>query len=223
MEMLAAQPVDVLVLDMGLPGIPGVEVVKMLRFATQTATLPILLMTGSGTDRSVIEGLEAGADDFLAKPVRLDELVARVRAHLRSRAAWARRGRGGAPCARQRRGGPPGIWRSRPIPKPRPRRSSTSSPAHGQLVRGGAPADVEGIASSHWRATPPGRRRSGAGRRPTRGAPGSSDAQARKGPWVSRPKREETEPTTARSGGRPRADRRGADLRRRRGTSSACC
>jgi EAL domain-containing protein (putative c-di-GMP-specific phosphodiesterase class I) len=49
----------------------------------------VLLMTGSGTDRSVIEGLEAGADDFLAKPVRLDELVARVRAHLRSRAAWS--------------------------------------------------------------------------------------------------------------------------------------
>jgi EAL domain-containing protein (putative c-di-GMP-specific phosphodiesterase class I)/DNA-binding response OmpR family regulator len=89
LEILAGQPVDVLVLDMGLPGISGVEVVKVLRSRSETATLPILLMTGSGTDLSVIEGLEAGADDFLAKPVRLDELVARVRAHLRSRAAWA--------------------------------------------------------------------------------------------------------------------------------------
>ena len=68
---------------------PGTAVVKALRQRPKTATLPVLLMTGSGTDRSVIEGLEAGADDFLAKPVRLDELVARVRAHLRSRAAWS--------------------------------------------------------------------------------------------------------------------------------------
>ena len=45
-------------------------------------------MTGSGDEFSVIEGLEAGADDFLPKPVRLDELVARVRAHLRKDAAW---------------------------------------------------------------------------------------------------------------------------------------
>ena len=89
MEILKAQPVDVLVLDMGLPGMSGTAVVQALRLRPETATLPVLLMTGSGSDRSVIEGLEAGADDFLAKPVRLDELVARVRAHLRSRAAWA--------------------------------------------------------------------------------------------------------------------------------------
>jgi EAL domain-containing protein (putative c-di-GMP-specific phosphodiesterase class I)/DNA-binding response OmpR family regulator len=89
MDIVQAQMVDVLVLDMGLPGMSGTAVVQALRLRPETATLPILLMTGSGTDRSVIEGLEAGADDFLAKPVRLDELVARVRAHLRSREAWS--------------------------------------------------------------------------------------------------------------------------------------
>jgi EAL domain-containing protein (putative c-di-GMP-specific phosphodiesterase class I)/DNA-binding response OmpR family regulator len=89
MDILDARHVDVLVLDMGLPGMSGTDVVRTLRERPETATLPILLMTGSGTDRSVIEGLEAGADDFLSKPVRLDELVARVRAHLRSRAAWS--------------------------------------------------------------------------------------------------------------------------------------
>jgi EAL domain-containing protein (putative c-di-GMP-specific phosphodiesterase class I) len=73
---------------MHLPGMSGTAVVQALRSRPETATLPILLMTGSGSDHSVIEGLEAGADDFVAKPVRLDELVARVRAHLRSRAAW---------------------------------------------------------------------------------------------------------------------------------------
>ena len=89
LELLQLRAVDVLVLDMGLPGMSGMAVVKALRLRPETATLPILLMTGSGTDQSVIEGLDAGADDFLAKPVRLDELVARVRAHLRSRAAWS--------------------------------------------------------------------------------------------------------------------------------------
>jgi EAL domain-containing protein (putative c-di-GMP-specific phosphodiesterase class I)/DNA-binding response OmpR family regulator len=89
MEILEARQVDVLILDMGLPGLSGTDVVRALRLRPETATLPILLMTGSGSDRSVIEGLEAGADDFLGKPVRLDELVARVRAHLRSRAAWS--------------------------------------------------------------------------------------------------------------------------------------
>ncbi len=89
MALLETTPVDVLVIDIGLPGMSGIDVVRALRQRSDTATLPILLMTGSGTDVSVIEGLDAGADDFLAKPVRLDELVARVRAHLRSRAAWS--------------------------------------------------------------------------------------------------------------------------------------
>ena len=75
---------------MGLPRMSGTDVVRALRARPDTQTLPVLLMTGSGTSQSVIEGLDAGADDFLAKPVRLDELVARVRAHLRSHAAWSR-------------------------------------------------------------------------------------------------------------------------------------
>lgn len=87
LAIIESQPVDVVVLDMGLPVMSGTDVVRALRGRPETLTLPILLMTGSGTSQSVIEGLDAGADDFLAKPVRLDELVARVRAHLRSHAA----------------------------------------------------------------------------------------------------------------------------------------
>jgi EAL domain-containing protein (putative c-di-GMP-specific phosphodiesterase class I)/DNA-binding response OmpR family regulator len=90
MELLGSRRIDVVVLDMGLPAMSGTDVVRALRARPETLTLPILLMTGSGTSQSVIEGLDAGADDFLAKPVRLDELVARVRAHLRSHAAWSR-------------------------------------------------------------------------------------------------------------------------------------
>ncbi|MGZ8437844.1 MAG: EAL domain-containing response regulator [Candidatus Limnocylindrales bacterium] len=90
MEIIESRTVDVVVLDMGLPNMSGTDVVRALRARPETLTLPVLLMTGSGTSQSVIEGLDAGADDFLAKPVRLDELVARVRAHLRSHAAWSR-------------------------------------------------------------------------------------------------------------------------------------
>jgi EAL domain-containing protein (putative c-di-GMP-specific phosphodiesterase class I)/DNA-binding response OmpR family regulator len=78
-----------IVLDMGMPGVSGTEVVAAVRARPQTATLPIILMTGSGDEYSLVHGLGSGADDFLAKPVRLDELVARVQAHLRSSAAWA--------------------------------------------------------------------------------------------------------------------------------------
>jgi EAL domain-containing protein (putative c-di-GMP-specific phosphodiesterase class I)/DNA-binding response OmpR family regulator len=90
MEAIDTGPIDVVVLDMGLPAMSGTDVVRALRARPETLTMPVLLMTGSGTSQSVIEGLDAGADDFLAKPVRLDELVARVRAHLRSSAAWSR-------------------------------------------------------------------------------------------------------------------------------------
>ncbi len=86
---LEGETVGFVVLDMAMPGMSGTEVVQALRARPDTATLPILLMTGSGDVDSVIEALAAGADDFVPKPVRLDELVARVNAHLRKQAAWS--------------------------------------------------------------------------------------------------------------------------------------
>ena len=83
--------VSLALLDVDLAGLSGIEVVAVLRRQVETATLPILLITGSGDEQSVIDGLTAGADDFVAKPVRVDELVARVRAHLRIRTAWSER------------------------------------------------------------------------------------------------------------------------------------
>jgi EAL domain-containing protein (putative c-di-GMP-specific phosphodiesterase class I) len=67
----------------------GIEVVHALRSEPETATLPVLLMTASGDEDSVIHALAAGANDFLPKPVRLDELVARVNAHLRQQGVWS--------------------------------------------------------------------------------------------------------------------------------------
>ena len=76
LALLQAQSVDGVVLDMGMPGLTGTQVVTALRSDPETATLPILLITGSGDEDTVLGALEAGADDFLSKPVRLDELVA---------------------------------------------------------------------------------------------------------------------------------------------------
>ena len=90
LDVVRTETIAMVVLDVGMPGMSGTDVVRALRARSETATLPILLMTGSGDADSVIRGLEAGADDFLPKPVRLDELVARVNAHLRRQVAWSR-------------------------------------------------------------------------------------------------------------------------------------
>src|SRR3954454_16141040 len=74
-DIIAAQRVGVVVCDLAMPGMSGLDLIRAIRHRPETATLPVLLVTGSGDDRSVIEGLDAGADDFLSKPVRLDELV----------------------------------------------------------------------------------------------------------------------------------------------------
>jgi EAL domain-containing protein (putative c-di-GMP-specific phosphodiesterase class I)/DNA-binding response OmpR family regulator len=89
LDIVRAEVIDLVVLDLRMPGMSGTEVVTALRARPETATLPVLLMTGSGDQDAVIRGLGAGADDFLAKPVRLDELVARVHAHLRKQTAWS--------------------------------------------------------------------------------------------------------------------------------------
>ena len=89
LSLLKRQSVDAVVLDVAMPGLSGIDVVKALRADPETATLPILIITGSGDHETVLQALEAGADDFVSKPVRLDELVARIRAHLRTGEAWS--------------------------------------------------------------------------------------------------------------------------------------
>src|SRR5581483_11634913 len=72
---------DLVLLDLGLPDLDGVEVCRQLRASNPTAVLVIL--TARTDEMDVVVGLEAGADDYLTKPFRLAELRARVRAHLR--------------------------------------------------------------------------------------------------------------------------------------------
>ncbi|MCC6572186.1 MAG: response regulator transcription factor [Planctomycetes bacterium] len=72
---------DLIVLDLMLPGMHGLEICKALR--ARGASLPIIMLTAMADEQQVINGLQAGADDYIAKPFRLAELQARVQAQLR--------------------------------------------------------------------------------------------------------------------------------------------
>ncbi len=87
---VAAQRPDMVVLDIGLPGINGLEVCARLRTEPRHATLPILMLTARAQLDDLVTGLGAGADDYLAKPFRQPELLARIRSALRLRAALLR-------------------------------------------------------------------------------------------------------------------------------------
>ena len=83
-EALASAKIDLLVLDLMLPGASGLDLCRELR---ASSSVPIIMLTARGEDTDRIVGLELGADDYLAKPFNPRELLARVRAVLRRAAA----------------------------------------------------------------------------------------------------------------------------------------
>jgi two-component system alkaline phosphatase synthesis response regulator PhoP len=83
LEKVKRRVPDLLLLDLMLPGMPGLQVCRQMRAERETAHLPILIVTAKGTEVDKVLGLEMGADDYVVKPFSPRELVARVKALLR--------------------------------------------------------------------------------------------------------------------------------------------
>jgi DNA-binding response OmpR family regulator len=81
LRLAAGTDHDLVLVYVGLPGLDGLEVCRRLR--AQAPTLPILFLTAQDGELDIVDGLDAGADDYITKPFRVSELLARVRAHLR--------------------------------------------------------------------------------------------------------------------------------------------
>ncbi|MFH2076968.1 MAG: response regulator [Pseudomonadota bacterium] len=82
-EMVNAEKPDLVILDLMMPEMPGMEVCRRIRRQETTASLPIIMLTAKSDPVDKILGLEIGADDYLTKPFHVRELIARVRAVLR--------------------------------------------------------------------------------------------------------------------------------------------
>src|SRR5580765_2317632 len=83
LDAIAVKAPDLLVLDLMLPHLDGLEICRRVRANEHTANIPIIMLTARAEESERIVGLELGADDYLAKPFSPNELVARVRALLR--------------------------------------------------------------------------------------------------------------------------------------------
>jgi DNA-binding response OmpR family regulator len=86
-------PPDLVILDLMLPGMNGLEVCKALRLDNRTSALPIIMLTALGEESERILGLDSGADDYVVKPFSPNELMARVRSLLRRTAPPETKGR----------------------------------------------------------------------------------------------------------------------------------
>ena len=84
LDLAARRHPDLVILDLGLPGIDGIEVVRRLR---EWSSVPILVLSARETEKAKVVALDAGADDYVTKPIGMDELIARVRAALRRAAS----------------------------------------------------------------------------------------------------------------------------------------
>jgi len=83
LEALAREPIDLALLDVMMPHRTGFAVCRAIKARPETRLIPVVLITGLGSAENRIQGIESGADDFLSKPVRKEELLARVRSLVR--------------------------------------------------------------------------------------------------------------------------------------------
>ena len=83
LECAASKPLDLIVLDLMLPGLDGLETAKRLKSSPQTRQIPIIMLTAKGEEADVVTGLEIGADDYITKPFSPRVLLARIKAVIR--------------------------------------------------------------------------------------------------------------------------------------------
>lgn len=83
LETLKTEKPELIVLDIMLPGMDGVEVLKEIRSNPETRKIPVIMATAKGTEMDKIQGLDTGADDYLVKPFGVMEMVSRIKAVLR--------------------------------------------------------------------------------------------------------------------------------------------
>ena len=81
LDAVLAGDIDLVLLDVGLPGMDGFEVLRNLR--GQGSAVPVIMLTARTSTRDTVQGLDAGANDYVPKPFKFDELLARVRSRLR--------------------------------------------------------------------------------------------------------------------------------------------
>ena len=81
-------PLDLAIIELGLPGLSGIELIRRLRAAGKA--YPVLILTARGSWKDKVEGLEAGADDYVVKPFHVEEVLARLNALLRRASGWSR-------------------------------------------------------------------------------------------------------------------------------------
>ena len=86
LQVAKSEPVNLIILDLMLPGIDGLEVTRRLKGDPRTQHIPILMLTAKGEESDVVAGLELGADDYVTKPFSPRILVARTRAGMRRQA-----------------------------------------------------------------------------------------------------------------------------------------
>jgi two-component system response regulator PhoP len=85
--LMEEYPADVAIVDLGLPQMSGLEIIRKIR--ADGSQLPILILTARGRWQDKVEGLDAGADDYLVKPFHQEEMMARIRVLIRRAAGWS--------------------------------------------------------------------------------------------------------------------------------------
>jgi len=114
LERFESAPTDLVLLDLMLPRMSGIDVCRAIRARSD---VPIIMVTAKSTELDTVVGLEVGADDYVAKPYRLRELVSRMRAVLRrvpsNGAGVSAAGASSSPAQREAEGSPEGVGRAR--------------------------------------------------------------------------------------------------------------